>query len=437
MPSICLYFHIHQPRRLKKYSLFHLKQNDLEAEYINDSMNRHYFEKAAEKCYTPALKLLLRLVLENYGKFKFSLSITGTFLEQAKKSKSGREIIDTLKQLSQTNCVEFLDETYYHSLSSLYIDKTEFISQVKKHTSLIQELFGQTPKVFRNTELIYSNEIASVVESMGYTGILTEGIEHVLGWKSPNYVYKNLNGNLKVLLRNYKLSDDVGYRFSAKWWPDWPLTADKYASWLSSTQGDIINLFMDFETFGEHHWKGTGIFDFLAHFPKEALNCQNLSFKTVSETLQNEAKDQIDVPYNLSWADMERDVSAWLGNKLQAACFFKLQQIGEKTSQLNNENLSHVFRLLQTSDHLYYICTKSWADGDVHKHFSPYKENTPYDNFINYMNILRDFEMHLDQKLLEKEKEQNTIYSFQKMLKTKNIFESASFSALAASRRSP
>ena len=435
MPDICLYFHMHQPKRLKKYSLFHYKQNDLEQEYFNSSMNQHYFEKASEKCYSPALKLLLRLVEENHGKFAFSLSVTGTFLEQALKTKSGREIIETLQQLSSTGRLEFLDETYYHSLASLFPDKSEFISQVKKHSEIIKDLFNQTPKVFRNTELIYSNEIASVVESMGYKGILTEGIEHVLGWKSPNYVYKNLNGNLKVLLRNYKLSDDVGYRFSAKWWADFPLTADKYASWLSGTQGDTVNLFMDFETFGEHHWKDTGIFEFLGHFPSESLKYQNLSFKTVSETLEKEAKDQIDVPYNLSWADMERDVSAWLGNKLQGACFFKLQQISEKTKILNDENTSHIFRLLQTSDHLYYICTKSWADGDVHKHFSPYKENTPYDNFINYMNILRDFEMQLDQKLDVKAKEQSEVLSFQKMLNTKNIFESASFSALAASRR--
>lgn len=426
MASICMYFHIHQPIRLSKFSLFHPPNQNLEQLYFDDKMNTHYFEKAKKKCYDPTNKLLLRLVEENYGRFKFSYSVTGTFLEQARKFHSGREVIDSLTQLASTGKVEFLDETYYHSLASLYVNPDEFKEQVSQHRGLIHDLFGITPKVFRNTEVIYNNQIASVVEKMGYDGMLTEGIEWVLGWRSPNYVYKNRGGNLKVLLRNYKLSDDIGYRFSAKWWKGWPLTADKYSSWLAGADGQTINLFMDYETFGEHHWEDTGILEFLRHLPHETLKHQNLSFKTCSETIASyPAQDEIDVHSPLSWADLERDVSAWLGNKIQNACFNQLQDIGEKVKIANDPRLTHVYRLLQTSDHLYYLCTKSWADGDVHKHFSPYKENTPYDNFINYMNVIQDFKKHVDLKIMEREEENMRRMASEKMSQTKFLIDGA------------
>lgn len=423
MPSICLYFHIHQPMRLGKFSLFH-EGRDLKRLYFNEHMDSHYFEKAKAKCYDPTNKLLLRLIEENYGRFKFSFSVTGTYLEQAQKSASGRDVVDSLSQLASTGKVEFIDETYYHSLASLFPDMEEFRQQVAQHTGLISDLFGQTPKVFRNTEVIFSNRIAEEVEQMGFTGILTEGVEWVLGWRSPNYVYKRKGGDLKVLLRNYKLSDDIGYRFSAKWWPEWPLTADKYSAWLSSAEGQTVNIFMDYETFGEHHWHDTGILQFLRHLPSETLKYDNLSFKTCSETLEATPVGEIDVPYNLSWADMERDVSAWLGNKIQWACFRQLSEIGEKVRQTGDPQLLHTYRLLQTSDHLYYLCTKSWADGDVHKHFSPYKENTPYDNFINYMNILQHFRRQVDLKLEGMEEGRLKEFGRQKMLQVKSLFES-------------
>jgi alpha-amylase len=423
MASICLYFHIHQPMRLNKFSLFH-DGRELRKLYFNEHLDQHYFEKAKAKCYGPTNSLLLRLVEENYGRFKFSFSVTGTYLEQAQRTRAGREVVESLQQLASTGKVEFLDETYYHSLASLFPDMDEFRQQVQQHGNLIRDLFQQTPRIFRNTEVIYSNRIASEVERMGYKGILTEGIEWVLGWRSPNYVYKNSGGNLPVLLRNYKLSDDIGYRFSAKWWPEWPLTADKYASWLSAAEGQTINLFMDYETFGEHHWHDTGILQFLRHLPSEALNHGNLSFKTCSETLDsNPPVGEIDVPYNLSWADMERDVSAWLGNKIQQACFQQLNELGLKVKAANDPHLSHIYRLLQTSDHLYYLCTKSWADGDVHKHFSPYKENNPYDNFINYMNILQHFRQQLDMKLRQQEEERIAAFGRESMIRVKSVFE--------------
>ncbi len=424
MASICMYFHIHQPIRLNKYSLFHSPGQDLQALYFNDHMNHHYFEKAKHKCYDPTNRLLLRLIEENFGRFSFSYSVTGTFIEQARKFKAGRDVVESLQQLSSTNRVEFIDETYYHSLASLYANLDDFEEQVQMHNGLIRDTFGQSPRVFRNTEVIYSNRIASAVESLGYRGILTEGIDWVLGWRSPNHVYRNLNGKLKVLLRNYKLSDDIGYRFSARWWPEWPLTADKYASWLSAADGETINIFMDYETFGEHHWHDSGILEFLRHLPSEALRHPNLSFKTCSETLDAyEPVGEIDVPYNLSWADMERDVSAWLGNSIQHACFRQLEALSPKVKRIGDPSLLHTYRLLQTSDHLYYLCTKSWADGDVHKHFSPYKENTPYDNFINYMNILQDFRMQVDKRLEEIENERVRKFAAERMISTRAAFD--------------
>ncbi|MEK6953783.1 MAG: glycoside hydrolase family 57 protein [Candidatus Micrarchaeota archaeon] len=430
MPSICLYFHVHQPIRFGKFSLFHEGGKPLLEHYFNAPMNEHYFNKAKTKCYEPTNKLLLRLIEENYGAFKVNYSITGTFIEQAKKTAPGRDVLDSFRQLASTGNVEFLDETYYHSLASLFSDPEEFEEQVKMHSALLRDEFHQTPKVFRNTEVIYSNRIAKIVEGMGYSGMLTEGIEWVLGWRSPNYVYKNQGGNLGVLLRNYKLSDDIGYRFSAKWWSEWPLTADKYASWLSKAQGDTINLFMDYETFGEHHWHDTGILSFLRHLPSEVLKYQNLSFKTCSQTLSAFDKvGEIDVPSNLSWADLERDVSAWLGNKIQWACFNQLESLGEKVRLANNPELLHTYRLLQTSDHLYYLCTKSWQDGDVHKHFSPYKENTPYDNFINYMNILQHFKRQVGYELTRQENERANIFGKKRMAEIKSAFEEKEFRA--------
>ncbi|MBI5228902.1 alpha-amylase [Candidatus Micrarchaeota archaeon] len=397
MPSVFLYFHVHQPFRLGRFSIFHEHNENLRKQYFDRKLNEGYFKKAAEKCYLPTNKILLNNIRETKGKFKVSFSITGTFLEQCEQFEGGEEVLKSFKHLASTGCVEFLNETYYHSLASLYGNRREFWEQVEQHSEKIKEVFGAKPKVFRNTEVIYNNTIAREAEENEYAGILTEGIEHVLGWRSPNYVYRPKGcERIKVVLRNYKLSDDVGYRFSAKWWSEFPLTADKYVSWLKACNGQTINLFMDYETFGEHHWEGSGIFQFLEHFPKEAIK-NGLDFLTASETVERyDAVGEIDIPFNLSWADLERDVSAWLGNQLQWTCFKELEGMEDKVKNTKNSELRELWRLLQTSDHLYYLCTKSWADGDVHKHFSPHKDWGPYENFINYMNAIQDLKEEVE-----------------------------------------
>jgi alpha-amylase len=287
--------------------------------------------------------------------------------------------------------VEFLCETSFHSLSSLFPDLHEFEEQVKLHKAAVRKTFSQNPRTFRNTELIYSNRIASAVRGMGFNAILAEGIERVLEWRSPNFVYRAPGIGLKLLFRNYRMSDDVGYRFSSREWSEWPLTAEKYCSWLSKAEGDLVNVFIDFETFGEHQWKDTGIFDFLEHLPREAEK-QGIEFVTPGEaSLEFADKGEISVPQETSWADLERDASAWLGNNLQKSCFKELVELEREVKSCGSEEFSWIWRNLQTSDQFYYLCTKSWADGDVHKYFSPHKEYGPYENFINLMNVIQDF----------------------------------------------
>ncbi len=396
-PSVCLYFHVHQPVRLNRFSVFSTAKG---LDYFDTGLNHHYFAKATRQCYLPTNRILLEL-LEDLPDFRLSFSMTGTFVEQCMAFPEGKEVLESFKKLFSTGRVELVGETYYHSLASLS-DPAEFREQVREHEKMLARIFGAAPRVFRNTEMIYNNEIGEQVEALGYSGILTEGIERVLGWRSPNYIYSRRGGGLKILLRNYRLSDDIGYRFSARWWSEWPLTADKYASWLSACEGQTVNIFMDYETFGEHQWAGTGIFDFLRHFPKKAIEL-GLEFRTVSETIDScEPVGELDVPETISWADLERDESAWLGNRLQRACFSRLVDLGEKVKNLGNEEILRAWRLLQTSDNFYYMCTKSWADGDVHKHFSPHKEFTPFDSFISFMNIIQDFRKEVESRCAEK-----------------------------------
>jgi alpha-amylase len=302
------------------------------------------------------------------------------------------DVLESFKKLAETNCVEFLAETYSHSLSALK-SKDEFNNQVELHTKKIKQHFGQTPKVFRNTELIYSDEIGAMVGEMGYDAILTEGAKHVLGWKSPNYLYCNaINPKLKVLLKNFSLSDDIAFRFSNKAWDSWPLTAEKYVDWLNSIneKEEVVNLFMDYETFGEHQWAETGIFDFLRALPGKVFESTNFSFNTPSEVAAGlDPISAVNVPYPISWADEERDLTAWLGNELQDEAFDKLYSLTDKISKIDNADIQRDWKLLQTSDHFYYMCTKWFSDGDVHKYFNPYE--TPYDAFINFMNVLSDF----------------------------------------------
>jgi len=393
MTSVCLYFEVHQPIRLNRFSVFHIGNQNSNSSYFDRKLNREIFEKVAKKCYLPTNNLLLDLINKTDGKFRISFSLTGTFIEYCEQFMP--EIIDSFKELFKTGAVDMIEETYYHSLSSLYDEIDEFEEQVKMHRQMIKNLFNYKPRVFRNTEAIYDNRIAKKVAEMGYRGIITEGTEKILSWRSPNYLYKPVNADLKVLLRNYTLSDDVGFRFSARLWKDHPLTAEKYAYWMAHNEGDLVNLFMDYETFGEHHWDDTGIFDFLNHLPGEVFKHKHLDFVTVSEAIERyEPVGEIDVPWAISWADSDRDVSTWLGNDMQIACFNELKNMSKKIKDTGDKDLLNTWRRLQTSDHLYYVSTKGLEDGDVHAYFSPY--DGPYDGFINYMNILQDLKQKLD-----------------------------------------
>lgn len=392
MTSICMYFEVHQPMRLNRFSVFNIGSDADAPNYFNNRLNHEIFEKVAKKCYLPTNNLLLNLINEFDGKFRISFSLTGTFVEYCERFMPS--VIDSFKKLFATGAVDMIEETYFHSLSGLYDDLDEFEEQIMMHRQMIKRLFNYEPKVFRNTEAIYDNRIAKKIGEMGYKGIITEGTEKILGWRSPNYLYRPINSDIKVLLRNYSLSDDIGFRFSSRHWPGFPLTADKYAHWMSRCEGDLINLFIDYETFGEHQWTETGIFDFLSHLPNEALKHEQLDFVTVSEAVDRyQPVGEIDVPWAISWADADRDVSTWLGNDMQFACFNELKDIGKKLKKRGDEELLNVWRRLQTSDHLYYVSTKGLEDGNVHAYFSHY--DSPYDGFINYMNVLQDLKQKI------------------------------------------
>ena len=382
MASVCFYFQVHQPSRLRRYSIF-----DTESNYFDDYKNAQICRKVAHKCYLPANRLMLKLIDRYEGRFRISYSITGTVLEQLEAYAP--EVLSTFQALAQTGCVEFLCESYYHSLAFLY-SKAEFAQQVRMHQQRTEELFGQKPEVFRNTELIYNNDLAHFVKEMGFKAVLCEGADHVLGYRSPNFVYQpaGIKG-VKMLLKNYRLSDDIAFRFSNQDWPEWPLTAPKFANWVSDVNGNgnVVNLFMDYETMGEHQWEDTGIFDFLEHLPEEVLRHPDNDFRTPSEVAREyEPVGELDVPYMVSWADIERDLSAWLGNAMQSNALHALYQIEKQVKETEDPDIISAWRKLQTSDHFYYMCTKWFADGDVHKYFNPY--DSPYDSYINFMNVL-------------------------------------------------
>ncbi|MEW6295555.1 MAG: glycoside hydrolase family 57 protein [Candidatus Diapherotrites archaeon] len=388
MPSICLYFHVHQPCRLRKYSFFDIGKNH---DYFDVNANNFYLGRIIRKCYEPTNRKLLELIERHNGRFKFCFSITGILLDQL--AEFNPKIIDSFKALVDTGNVELFDETYYHSLAYLISEK-EFKAQIELHSKKFKELFGVKPKVFRNTEAMYSNDIARIAGELGYNAIISEGLSNVLAWRSPNHLYTAKGSKIKTLLRNYKLSDDIAFRFSTRDWSEWPLTADKYASWLSACDGTNINLFMDYETFGEHQWPETGIFDFLDHLPAEALKYKNLEFCTASEILEKyKPVGEFDVPYTASWADVHRDLSAWLENEMQRQAFAELKSIELNAVNSRNSSLIDSWRKLGISDHFYYMCTKWFADGDVHKYFNPY--SSPYDAFLNYMNCLSDLKQQL------------------------------------------
>ncbi|MBQ3607776.1 MAG: glycoside hydrolase family 57 protein [Bacteroidales bacterium] len=390
--SICLYFQVHQPNRLRLYRFFDIGKD---SHYYDDFANRTILRRVAQKCYLPMNALLLELIEANKGAFKVAFSISGSVLEQF--DRYAPEVIESFRKLAQTGSVEFLSETYYHSLASL-ASPIEFKNQVLKHKAAIEHYFGVTPKAFRNTELIYSDAIGEMVYDMGFKTMLTEGAKHVLGWKSPNFVYSCAQAkNLKLLLKNSSLSDDIAFRFSDRGWSDWPLTGEKYLSWIkAAAQNDeIVNLFMDYETFGEHQKAASGIFDFMKFFPEVVLKDGEFEFVTPTQAAKKHRPvAELDVMDPISWADEERDVTAWLGNELQNDAFNKLNDQAEKLALLNDEALWSDYGHLQESDHFYYMCTKFFSDGAVHKYFNPY--DTPYEAFINYMNVLSDFILRVD-----------------------------------------
>ena len=387
MVSVCFYFQVHQPARLRKYSVFEIGHHN---NYFDDSKNQFIIKKVTNKCYIPANNLILDLINKSDGKFKVAYSLSGLVLEQLEKHSP--EVIESFKKLVDTGCVEMLDETYYHSLSFLY-SRQEFIEQVEMHNRKIRELFGCKPKIFRNTELIYNNEIASQVEKMGYKGILAEGADHILGWRSPNFIYSPKGTQeISLMLKNYRLSDDVAFRFSEKSWSDFPLTAEKFANWVSNINGNgnVVNLFMDYETFGEHQWEDKGIFEFLRHLPDNILQHEDNDFITPTEAIERyKPIAELDFPHFVSWADIERDLSAWLGNRMQQEALRQLYNLEQQVKLTRNNIILDEWRKLQTSDHFYYMCTKWFNDGDVHKYFNPY--DSPYEAFITFMNILNDF----------------------------------------------
>ena len=402
MKSVCLNFQIHQPFRYRKYRFFDIG-ND--AYYYDDFANETFMRKVADQSYLPANKIILEQILKYKGKFKVTYSLSGVVIDQFKLYAP--EVIESFAKLAATGCVEFLSETYANSMVSLN-DKDLFESQVKAHDDLIEELFGRRPKVFRNTELIYSDELGDIVQKMGFEAMITEGAKHVLGWKSPNYLYCNgLNPRLKVLMRNFRFSDDLSFRFGNKAWNEYTLTAEKYAGWMAllPKEEEVVNVFINYETFGQLQLKGTGIFDFLKNLPGAILKTGQLQFATPSEVVATlQPVSAVHVLYPISWADEERDLSAWLGNELQKEAFDKLYQLKGRMNLCHDATLLKDWDYLQTIDHFYYMCTKFFSDGEVHKYFNPY--STPYEAFINYMNILSDFKIRLNALVPESAKDQ-------------------------------
>jgi alpha-amylase len=405
LTDVVFVFEVHQPHRLKR-NLFwenkvfrRLKKKELFDYYFDNNVDREIFKRAATKCYFPSNRILLDVIDEHKKEkrqVKVSFSVSGVFLEQCEMFD--KDLLETFKQLAETGCVEFLNQTYYHSISSLYPEKDEFIEQVKMHRQTVKSILGYTPNVFENTELLYNNKIAKIVENLGYTGIFMEGVEKILGEKSPNYLYTPKGcKNIKVLLRNYKLTDDIGFRFSARWWSEWPLTADKYARWLAETQGQCINIFPDYETFGEHHWPETGIHGFLRHLPEEILKWEHLNMATPSEVVaKNAAAGELDVPEaggTVSWADLERDSSGWLGNAMQWAYYTSLRRLEPLIKEAEDKEFLRLWRYFQTSDHLYYMFTAGGGPGEVHSYFSPFQ--SPMDAFVAAQSLLFDFENRL------------------------------------------
>ncbi|HTM69203.1 MAG TPA: glycoside hydrolase family 57 protein [Candidatus Binatia bacterium] len=395
MPSVCFYFQVHQPFRVKPYSIFEIGED---REYFADRShlnlnNRKIMRKVADKCYLPTNAVMLAL-LERHPEFRISYSISGTALDQFEEFVP--EVLESFRRLVGTGRVELLAETSHHSLAAVFSPE-EFRTQVSNHVARLGRLFGVRPTVFRNTELIYDDRIAGLVEDMGFSGILAEGADHILGWRSPAFAYRPRGRKrISLLLKNYRLSDDIAFRFSNRDWSEWPLTAPKFGRWVDAVNGNgnLVNLFMDYETFGEHQWRDTGIFDFLSHLPEEILKHPDNDFVTVSEAIRRyEPVAELEVPQTISWADIERDLSAWRSNPLQEASLKALYALERDVKSSGDDRALEDWRKLTTSDHFYYMCTKWFSDGDVHKYFNPY--DSPYDAFVTYMNVIHDLTLRI------------------------------------------
>lgn len=402
LTEIVFVFEVHQPPRINQHLFWenrlfqHVKKEQFFDYYFDRRANREIFKKVCEKCYFPSNQIFLDLIDEfqrERKQVKVSFSISGIFLEQCEMFS--KDLLESFKQLADTGCVEFLGQTYYHSLASLYPEKEEFIDQIKQHQQIMRDLLGFSSKIFENTELLYNNAIAKTVEKLGYAGIFTEGVERILNGNSPNYLYTSRGcKNIKVFLRNYKLTDDIGFRFSARWWSEWPLSAEKFASWLATTVGHCINIFPDYETFGEHQWAETGIHTFLRDLPKEILKRRHLTLATPSEVARkHEPVGELDVPElsgTVSWADLERDASGWLGNTMQWAYYTSLRRLEPLVKEMNDKDFLQTWRYFQTSDHLYYMYTGGGSSGEVHSYFSPFR--SPVDAFVTTQAAILDFE---------------------------------------------
>jgi alpha-amylase len=402
LTDVVLVFEVHQPHRLKRdffwenQAFKRVRKKDLFDYYFDQKVNKEVFLRACRKCYFPSNQILLEAIdkhRKERKQVKVSFSLSGVFLEQCEMFN--KDLLETFKQLSETRCAELLSQTYHHSLASLYPDREEFVEQVKMHQQIMKDLLSYRSVVFENTELLYNNAIAGFIEKLGYKGIFTEGVERILHGNSPNYLYRPKDcKRLKILLRNYKLTDDIGFRFSARWWNEWPLTADKYASWLAATPANCINIFPDYETFGEHHWPETGIHDFLKHLPEEILKWWHLHMATPSEVVEKYAPvGEIDVPEiggTVSWADLERDASCWLGNTMQWAYYTSLRRLEPLIKETKDKDFLKIWRYFQTSDHLYYMFTAGGGPGEVHSYFSPF--GSPMDAFVIAQSAILDFE---------------------------------------------
>jgi len=407
MPAVCFYFQVHQPFRIQrlrfanvgKFSTTPLRLDD--RNYFDEEKNFQIFNKVARKSYLKTNAILLDLIRKYQGRFRISFSITGVVLEQM--SLYAPDVLESFQKLVASGGVEILGETYYHSLAALYDDE-EFIEQVEEHRSAMFSYFQVVPEVFRNTELIYQDQIGELVHELGFKGVLAEGADDILEWRSPNFVYQHPSVNLKILTKNYKLSDDIAFRFSNKNWIEHPVSAEKYANWVHaiSGAGETVNLFMDYETFGEHQWEDTGIFEFLRYLPGFILKHPDWEFLTPSEVFKKfPSRGSLHYDRNVSWADTERDTSAWIGNEMQSTALHRVYKMGQKIKQLNHSHFLKTWRRLLTSDHFYYMCTKFFSDGDVHAYFSPFK--SPYHAFLNYLAILEDFDLQLEkEKIIQK-----------------------------------